>query len=210
MNKLNILCIEDSSELCANTYICYKNGKGFIIDANSNAELIDKKVNELGIDIEAVLLTHGHFDHCMSAKHLQDKGYKIYIHNEDSDKLNTHKNLALMLMIKFPYLNADFLLNGDETLTLGGISVNVLHTPGHSAGSVCYIIEDNIFTGDTLFKLSYGRTDFFDGDFKTLTKSIDKLFSLEGDYKLYTGHGESSTLNYERKNNVILLDSKGV
>jgi Zn-dependent hydrolases, including glyoxylases len=198
-------------ELSNNTYICYENGSGFLVDPTGDADVLDKKISELGMNIEAVLLTHGHFDHAMLAKYYQDKGIKVYIHKLDAEKLSTHKNLALMMGLKFPYLTADVMFSEDNTFVVAGIKIQVIHTPGHSSGSVCYVVPaaNCIFSGDLIFKLSYGRTDFYDGDFDELVKSFQKIFALKGDYTVYTGHGDVTTLNYERQFNELKLEAEG-
>ena len=210
MEKFEVLKIE-VGELATNCYICHRGASGFIIDPGGDADKIDIAISKSGISVLGVLLTHGHFDHCLLAKYYQDKGVKVYIHTLDAEKLYSHKNLALMCGIKFPYTKADVLLNDGDSLNIAGINIKVLHTPGHSAGGVCYVIEDEncIFCGDLLFKLSYGRTDFYDGDFNQLVESFKKLFSYKNDFILYPGHGECTTLNYEKKFNEIKLDCEG-
>lgn len=195
-----------AGELQSNCYIVQNGGRGFIVDAAGDADKLEDKIRELGLKIEAVLLTHGHFDHCSLAKHFQDKGIPIYIHKADADKLHSYKNMAVFMNFHFDKLTADVLLNGGEELNIAGLRVGVIHTPGHSEGGVCYALDGVIFTGDTIFKLSYGRTDFFDGDFYVLKESIQKVFLLAGDFALLTGHGETSTLQFERANNPILID----
>ena len=105
------------------------------------------------------------------------------------------------------HFTPDVTVSGGETLDVAGIAVKVMHTPGHTAGGVCYIAEDCIFSGDTLFELSYGRTDFPTGSFKELKNSIvNKLFALKGDYKVFPGHGAPTTLQFEREHNPVLTD----
>lgn len=197
----------EAGELLANTYFVKNGNEGIIIDSAGDPGILEAEILKHKVDIKAVLLTHGHFDHADLAKHFQDKGIKIYIHKNDADKLYTNKNLGVYLGFKFAKLNADMLLNGGDELDIAGMHIKVIHTPGHSDGGVCYIIGDAIFTGDTIFKLSYGRTDFYDGSFEKLKESIQKILALDKDYKLYTGHGESSTLQYEKLYNPIFLDS---
>ena len=101
----------------------------------------------------------------------------------------------------------DVVVSGAETLDVCGLDVRVIHTPGHTSGGVCYVVGDSIFSGDTLFELSYGRTDFPTGSFKELKNSVvNKLFALKGDYKVYPGHGAPTTLQFEREHNPILTD----
>ncbi|MEG1529886.1 MAG: MBL fold metallo-hydrolase, partial [Clostridia bacterium] len=120
---------------------------------------------------------------------------------------SSYKSLAFSVGFKVEKFVPDILLVGGETLNIAGISVEVIHTPGHSAGGVCYVVQNNIFVGDTLFKLSYGRTDLYDGSFSKLKNAVvNKLFNLKNDYTLYTGHGEPTTLAYEKINNPILFD----
>lgn len=208
MNKINIERIV-SPILDENTYIVYKNGRGFIVDAGCDVRLLDKKIADSGIIIEAVLLTHGHFDHCMQAKYYKDKGVKIYIGEMDADKLSTKKNLSLSMYMPFEYTTADVLLKDGDKLNIADIDIKVMATPGHSKGGVSYIIDEAgaIFVGDTVFKLSYGRTDFPDGNFGELIESFRKLFALDKDYTLYTGHGDKTTLFYEKRNNPITLEA---
>lgn len=190
--------------ISVNTYIVYNEStrEGFIIDPGGGYKRIKKELTDNKITLTAQLLTHGHFDHCGACKALQDDGVPVYIHEKDADKLYSDGNLAKFLGTEFDIFKADRILKDGDTLNLAGYNVSVLHTPGHSAGSVCYVVESSIFSGDTLFNMSVGRTDFPDGNAKALVNSIkNKLFLLKGDYNLYPGHDEFSTLEYERQYN---------
>ena len=195
-----------TSPIGTNTYLVSENGKGILIDVGSDGEDLYLYALKEGITLEAVLLTHGHFDHANGCAELQQKGIKIYIHEADAEKLYTYKGMAAFAGVKLNAFKADEFVEDGETLSLMGKKINVLHTPGHSKGSVCYVIDDSVFCGDTLFCGSYGRYDFYDGDLNELKNSAKKIFSLNGDYKLYPGHGEFSTLDEERKTNPINFD----
>ena len=189
-----------------NTNLVSENGRGILIDVGIDGEDLYLYPLKEGITLEAVLLTHGHFDHANGCAELQQKGIKIYIHEADAEKLYTYKGMAAFAGVKLNAFKADEFVEDGETLSLMGKKINVLHTPGHSKGSVCYVIDDSVFCGDTLFCGSYGRYDFYDGDLNELKNSAKKIFSLNGDYKLYPGHGEFSTLDEERKTNPINFD----
>ena len=195
-----------TSPIGTNTYLVSENGRGILIDVGSDGEDLYLYALKEGITLEAVLLTHGHFDHANGCAELQQKGIKIYIHEADAEKLYTYKGMAAFAGVKLNAFKADEFVEDGETLSLMGKKINVLHTPGHSKGSVCYVIYDSVFCGDTLFCGSYGRYDFYDGDLNELKNSAKKIFSLNGDYKLYPGHGEFSTLDEERKTNPINFD----
>lgn len=195
-----------TSPIGTNTYLVSENGRGILIDVGSDGEDLYLYALKEGITLEAVLLTHGHFDHANGCAELQQKGIKIYIHEADAEKLYTYKGMAAFAGVKLNAFKADEFVEDGETLSLIGKKINVLHTPGHSKGSVCYVIDDSVFCGDTLFCGSYGRYDFYDGDLNELKNSAKKIFSLNGDYKLYPGHGEFSTLDEERKTNPINFD----
>lgn len=187
-----------------NTYIIYNETtlKGFIIDPGGNFKRIIKEISDKGITLEAQLLTHGHFDHCGAGKQLQDMGIPVYIHKADADKLCTSGNLSDYFKVEFERFTTDKQLSDGDKLVIAGFNITVLHTPGHTSGCVCYILDNNIFTGDTLFNMSVGRTDFPDGSSGKLNDSIqNKLFKLEGDYNLYPGHDDFTTLDYERNYN---------
>lgn len=187
--------------LSVNTFIVYNKdtGEGFIIDPGGNYKSIVSRAGKLGVRLLAQLFTHGHFDHCGAGSQLQKDGIDAYIHSADADKLKGRGSLSYLLGIEFDGFTADYMLSGGQVLDIAGFKIEVLHTPGHSAGSVCYVAGDIIFSGDTLFNMSVGRTDFPDGDAGALNKSItQKLFSLKGDYHLYPGHDELTTLEYQR------------
>ena len=181
-----------TSPIGTNTYLVSENGRGILIDVGSDGEDLYLYALKEGITLEAVLLTHGHFDHANGCAELQQKGIKIYIHEADAEKLYTYKGMAAFAGVKLNAFKADEFVEDGETLSLMGKKINVLHTPGHSKGSVCYVIDDSVFCGDTLFCGSYGRYDFYDGDLNELKNSAKKIFSLNGDYKLYPGHGGKS------------------
>ena len=150
------------------------------------------------------MLTHAHFDHAGNAKALQDDGVKVYVSKLDAPKLKNSLNLASDFGRHFDYLDADFTFTDGQVLQIEGITIKVIATPGHTDGSVTFLVDNMLFTGDTLFLQSIGRTDFPTGDRDTLINSVKKLFALEGDYNVYPGHQDFTTLEHERKNNFFV------
>ena len=185
-------------------------GKTAVIDPGFDSpELVDA-INSIGVDkVSAILLTHGHFDHILGVNKVKSlTNAPVYLLADD---ILLAKDNSLNLADMFPSLklepfSVDVLLNDEDTIDIGNLKVTVIHTPGHTMGSCCYRVEDAIFTGDTLMECSAGRTDFPTGSYPKLLSSLEKLKNLKGDYHLYPGHGEQSTLEYERKNNPFLRD----
>lgn len=186
-----------------NSYIIKFGSKCVVIDPAS--KVINVTVEEEGLQVLAVLLTHGHFDHIKGVQEFLDKNVPVYIHKLDEGKCNGEHSLDWLKRFRItPFEPTNFVAD-NELLNFDGLEIKVIHTPGHSAGGVCYVIKNVIFSGDTLFLDSYGRYDFEDSCFDYLKHSIkDKLFGLDGDYVVYTGHGDSTTLAYERERNMIL------
>ena len=210
MSKIKVIKLV-MGEIENNTYIVFNSGsnKCLVIDPSSDYGYIKNTLNKHKLNKVDVLLTHGHFDHTTSARRLQEEfSATIYIHKYDADKIKSKiKSYAFGLIPDYETLEADKLLLGGEELVLADIPIKVIHLKGHSSGGVGYIIEDMIFIGDTIFKGTYGRYDFYDGNFKELYNSrVNIVFKLKGDYKLLCGHGEDTTLEYERANNEILKD----
>ena len=175
-----------------------------LIDGGESCKTIKKAEQDLKIKITALLLTHAHFDHAGNAKALQDDGVKVYISEIDAPKLKNDLNLAGDFGRKFDYLDADYKFNDGDELEIEGIKIKVILTPGHTDGSATFLVDNMLFTGDTLFRLSIGRSDFPTGDKKLLINSVKKLFSLQGDYSVYPGHEDFTTLSYERENNAFV------
>lgn len=189
------------------TYVVINGGRAFVVDPGADAERIIAAAEAEGAKIEWVLLTHAHFDHIGAAAALQRDGAQIVLHRDDVKLIKSFQNLSVLAGVKVEHFTPDVTVAGGETLDVAGVSVKVIHTPGHTAGSVCYVAGDVIFSGDTLFALSYGRTDFPTGSFAQLKNSVvNKLFALEGDYKVLPGHEAPTTLDYERAHNPILTD----
>ena len=158
-----------SGYLGTNTYFIYREGETdcIVIDP-ANAESALKKCRELGVECKYILLTHGHFDHVLGVSKLKDStGAAIYIHEADAAALyDTKVSLGAMVGASHEPCTADFIVNDGDVLKLGSITLQVIATPGHTKGGVCYLFEEErtIFSGDTLFRLSVGRDDLPGGD----------------------------------------------
>ena len=186
--------------------------KRFIVDPGEYDRSLKKLLSNVKEgEIEYILLTHGHFDHIMGVYDVQKNyGGKIVIHEKDAD---CFKNDEKSLISNFGFdgklpEKADILVKDGDTLPFAGDSIKVIHTPGHTEGSVCYLIDDLLFSGDTLFCGSVGRTDFKSGSFDDIIKSVKKLAAINGDKKVFPGHNMLTTLERERKSNVYLRDAK--
>ena len=205
-----------TSPIETNTYVVENKRRCFVVDPGGNAEAIWDLIEERKDKLDAIILTHGHFDHIGAVAELKRRGGrkedgvvvepKIIIHKLDADKTqNSAKNLSLVTGEIVEKFVPDILVNGGETLRIIGLDVEFLHTPGHSKGSMCIKCENKIFVGDTIFFMSYGRTDFYDGNLHELKNYIvNKLFNIEGNYTLLPGHGDPTTLAFERLNNPII------
>ena len=176
-----------------NCYIVWEGKDGIVIDPGYDAVRILARLKELGVVPNAVVLTHGHFDHVGAVGEVASAfDCPVYLAQEDT-KLPPRYTLG-------PIPCTDF-LSDSEILTFGPISMKVLHTPGHTPGSSCLFVGDWIFSGDTLFRDTCGRVDLPGGDYREMYRSLRRLYELEGDYFVYPGHGDATTLERERKNN---------
>ena len=177
-----------------NTYIIHEeNSKSCcVIDPGYQANTILEKLEELGLTLEAILLTHGHFDHVGAVKDLAaDTDCRVFLCAEDT---------ALPPMLTAgPLYYTDTYADG-TILNIAGLCIRIIHTPGHTPGGVCLLVDDVIFSGDTLFAGGCGRSDL-GGDWSTLVRSLKRLSQIEGYFKVLPGHGESTTLAYEKRYN---------
>ena len=193
-----------SGPLNVNSYFLVNDkNQAVVIDSGENYKKIKQVSEQYGFEIKAVLLTHAHFDHSGNAKKLQDDGAKIYISKIDAPKLLNDDNLSSDFGRKFDYVTADYTFSDGDVLSVCDIEIKVIATPGHTDGSVCFMVDSALFTGDTLFLGSVGRTDFKSGDREQMVASIKKLFNLNGNYTVYPGHDEFTTLDRERKYNIF-------
>ena len=182
-------------------------GNAALIDAPCGGEAILRAIAESGAKLQKILLTHGHCDHIESLTLIAEKtGAQVYIHSADEAKLHDdYLNLSDYFAEYYDepvthYRGANTVSDGD-IITLDEVSFRVMHTPGHTSGSVCYLADEVMFSGDTLFKRSGGRTDIPDGDTAALMKSLKMLDEMTEDYALLSGHGEASSLFEEKRNN---------
>lgn len=191
--------------LRVNTYFVVneKTNQAIVIDSGENYKKVIETAQNLGVKIEYLLLTHAHFDHAFNAKAIQDNGVKVVIGKKELPLVYGKDNLASNFGRTFIPFTPDIEVVDGDVLDLIGFSVRVIETPGHTIGSVTYIVEDAMFTGDTLFNETVGRTDFPTGNKVELIKSVKKLFAIDGDYKVYPGHDQFTTLDYERKHNLF-------
>ena len=195
-------------ELAANCFIVEAPEQtAIVIDPGAEADVIAAELERRGLTLKKILLTHGHFDHTAAAAELKEKyNAQVYISAEDEELLSDKVKSVSYFLPESPYnpVEVDTRIKDGDVISQGSMKISVMSTPGHTAGSVCFIIEDCMFTGDTLFRQSVGRTDLYSGDPLAQFKSLKILAALDKNYKLYCGHGEDTDLDLERKNNSFL------
>ncbi len=181
-------------------------GIGIIIDPGDNAADIMRRVAELKLSIKYIVLTHGHIDHIGALKEVKEAtGAQVAVHSADANMLQD-KTLAFLLGMRMPKQpEPDILLDDGQKIEVDGLALTVLHTPGHSQGSVCLLGEGVLFSGDTLFQEGIGRTDLPGGSYEAILRSIKtKLLTLPEETKVYPGHGPPTTIGEEKKFNPFL------
>lgn len=191
--------------LGANCYTVYDESTKncLIIDLGGDFPIVMGRIKRMGLNPKAILLTHGHFDHFQGAVYAKEEGIPIYISQQDEALLSSRANLSEPFGYGELYLSADCILKNGKN-QIGGFDVEVIPTPGHTAGSVCFLIDGKLYSGDTLFCRSFGRFDFPTGNFNQLKKSITEvLFSLGDEMEVLPGHEGKTTIGYERKYNPI-------
>ncbi len=195
--------------IMANCFIlgCEKTKSAVVIDPGDEADKILLSLAESKLTVKYILNTHGHFDHVGGNKKMKEAtGAEILIHAGDADMLEqlSVASMAFGLSVENSP-PADRTIDEGDQITFGDITLNVLHTPGHSPGGVAFYTDGIAFVGDSLFAGSIGRTDFPGGDYNTLISSIKtKLFPLGDDVRVYTGHGPATTIGREKRMNPFL------
>lgn len=193
-----------------NCYFVYEEGKNRVIvfDPADKGGYIYDKLQEKGFTVEAILLTHGHFDHIWGVEELKERsGAKVYACEEEKEvceqaSVNYSENTGRACEIK-----ADVYVKDGEEISAAGMTCRLIATPGHTKGSCCYYFEDDkiLLSGDTLFQESVGRTDLPTGSMSALVRSVrEKLLSLPEEVKVFPGHGEATSIGHEKKYNPFL------
>ena len=187
-----------------NCYIVNLKGteEAVIVDPGDEAYKIELKLTEWKLKPVAILLTHGHFDHIRAVGKLKERySVKVYALDKEKEILNSELNLSRAFGFEMINIDADVYLTDNQVINVAGIDFKVIHTPGHTVGSCCYYVESEkvLFSGDTLFFHSHGRTDFPTGSQSAIIRSITgRLLILEEDTLVYPGHEEETTIGSER------------
>lgn len=179
---------EEQAKLCA------------VIDPGDEAGRIVRAVENTGCTPVMLLLTHGHFDHFTAVGELLERWPDLPVYINEKDTTGKAGGGFDLLFPRLPKKNQRYYKDADK-LNLGGLTIEVLETPGHSRGSVCLVVGDVIFSGDTLFYGSCGRTDFAGGSYEDILRSLKKLAQLPGQYRVYPGHDRPTDLDFERRVN---------
>lgn len=187
--------------LSANNYLLTDNGESVLIDCS---QYLPEKLE--GKNLKYILLTHGHFDHVLGVNETKKHtNAVVFVHKDDVERMEETASIVKMFgidSVETPQADA-FLTDGD-VIKFGNCEIKVMHTAGHTQGGLCYLVDGKLFSGDTLFKDYVGRCDLPGGDFAKIKESVkDKLFNLPDETEVYSGHGEMTTIGYEKKYNEI-------
>lgn len=184
----------------ANSYFLTQDEKTAVVIDPAQPRIADE-AKRRGLTVTHVLLTHGHFDHIGGCAALQAEGAKVGCLAKEAPLVLGKNNMADYFGGHVPPFSVDFTFGDGDILSLDGMQFLVIATPGHTAGGACFCVGDHLFTGDTLFAGDIGRSDLPTGSGAQLTESVRKLYALQGDFTVCPGHGEDTTLEYERHNN---------
>lgn len=187
--------------------ICEETKKAAIIDPGGDADEILTYIERNHLDLSYILLTHGHGDHIGGVQTIKEKAnVPVCIHPGDGSMLkDANKNLSSMMSGPNVEIEADRLLEDGEIIELGNLKIQIIHTPGHTLGGICMKVEDTVFSGDTLFARSIGRTDFEGGSHVEIIHSIkNKLMIFDDETKVFPGHGPMTTIGNERVSNPFI------
>lgn len=191
----------------SNSYLIGDNGEGVVIDAGVDADEIIDEASKAGLKIKYIVLTHGHVDHIQSTGLLREKtGAQVLIHEAEGNYLTDPMlNASYFMGMSLNSGSADRLLNHGDIIEAGGLNFEVIHTPGHTPGGICIKVNNLVFSGDTLFRASIGRTDLPGGNHEELINSIkSRLLTFDEAIIVYPGHGSSTTIGYEKRSNPFL------
>ncbi len=195
-------------DLQTNCYILTddETSSAVIIDPGAESEKIIQNISSMSLKVEYIILTHSHFDHTGALDDIKEyTNAKIVIHKSE-EKCISDENLSLSGVFGYstPKSTADITVSDNDTLPFGNDKLKFIHTPGHTVGSMCILIKDIMFSGDTLFYLSMGRTDFPGGSNAQMRDSLKALSGLSPDIRVYPGHGDSTTIGFEASNNPFM------
>ena len=209
MEKVMIIEKLEVGSFATNCYIVGSEtgGQGMIIDPGDEAGKIFKRVEKLGLDIKHIVLTHGHLDHIGALREVKEAtGADVAVHADDVTTLND-RSPSIFLGIPYrPTPAIGRLFEDGDTISVGGLTFAVIHTPGHTPGGICLFGEGVLFSGDTLFNYGIGRADFPGGNYEQLIDSIrNRLMVLDDDVVIYPGHGPKTTVGAERRGNPFLI-----
>lgn len=192
----------------ANCYIleCEKTHLAIAIDPGGDADQVFDFLEKRGLKLEIIINTHGHIDHIEANSEVKEKtSAKLFIHSADADMIvNPQKNLSFFIGKPIKSPKPDSILNDGDLIDVGEVSLKVIHTPGHSPGSICLLADNAIFTGDLLFAGSIGRYDFPGSSYELIMNSLKKIIQLNDNLIVYPGHGPETTIGEEKATNPFL------
>ena len=186
--------------LQVNTYVVSAEGSDSCVVIDPGAEFASVEGAACGRKVSAVILTHAHFDHMLYAMQWLRQGAKLYVHEKDAPALtDPDLNASAMMRVRLMLPDADVLLHDGDVIREAGMELTVLHTPGHTPGSMCLLSGQTLFAGDTMFYNGYGRVDLPGGSNMQMAMSLKKLLTLDPETVVYPGHGMKTKIAWERR-----------